>query len=92
MPELSTEFLVIAGIAGYLVFLSVSDQLSNAKRYKSRNTKTRSKARQQTQAARQASKRQHLSQLAEQRRHLPAIVHVVQKGDIHEVGDSSDGP
>ena len=83
------QFLVFAGIAGYLVFLYVSDQLSSAKRYKTRNARTRSKPRQQTQAVRQASKRRQFSQLAEQRRHLPAIVYVVQKGDIHKVGISS---
>ena len=58
-------------------------------RYKTPNARTRSKPRQQTQAVRQASKRRQFSQLAEQRRHLPAIVYVVQKGDIHKVGISS---
>ena len=89
MPELSTKFLVFAGIAGYLVFLYVSDQLSSAKRYKTRNARTRSKPRLHSQAVRQDSKRLQFSHLAEQRRHLPAIVYVVQKGDIHKVGISS---
>lgn len=89
MPKLTIEIVVFAAIGGFLLFLYLAGLLSDLQQRKSRASKAQSQLQTQSVASRKASKRQQFSQLAEERRHLPAIVYVVQKGDIHKVGISS---